>query len=76
MPNKTKAQYLALPVAANVPQWKVILDDAAANKGVVGVTSLVLGPVVKIVLEGPGGLTHEGQGATRHEAMADAAGKF
>lgn len=79
MPTKTKTDYLNLPFAEGENKTKTICEDAVANKG------LDAQPVkyIKKLADGQfeiclakGGQTEEGIGATKHEAMADAAGKF
>jgi hypothetical protein len=78
MPTKTKTDYLNLEIGAGESQMAVILADAVANKGIENkMKSLkyLSSGVVEIVLTN-GSTDHSGTGASKVEALADAAGKF
>lgn len=77
MPNKTKQDYLNLVVPPGASRAAVILADAVANK-------LCEGQLVYLRKKSTGyavgvrkdGVVHDGEGADRAEAIADACGKF
>lgn len=77
MPGKTKQDYLDIPFSAGENRAKNILNDAISDKGVEPVLKCLtyMSGQVKICLLKEG-LRQSGYGATKAEAVADAASKF
>lgn len=78
MPNKTKEEYMDLPVNPGESQTNVVLMDSVTNKGLSSTIKSIryLANGTKEITLSDGGTEHMGAGSSKAEATADSAGQF